>query len=148
LPLMLCLERGGLVGQVGATHHGVFDIAYLRCIPDFIIFSPRNEIELRNIMYTAQLGLKRPIAIRYPRGRGEIIYWQMPFEKIEIGKGVQLKEGSEIAVLSVGSIANTVIKSIDSLEDSDKISHFDMRFIKPLDETLLHTILTSYKTVI
>jgi len=148
LPVIFCLDRAGLVGQDGATHHGVFDIAYLRCIPDFIIFSPRNEIELRNIMYTAQFGLEQPIAIRYPRGRGEIIYWQMPFEKIEIGKGVQLKEGSEIAVLSVGSIANTVIKSIDSLEDSDKISHFDMRFIKPLDETLLHTILTSYKTVI
>src|SRR5690606_6806358 len=93
LPVIFCLDRAGLVGQDGATHHGVFDIAYLRCIPDFIIVSPRNEIELRNIMYTAQFGLEQPIAIRYPRGRGEIIYWQMPFEKIEIGKGVQLKEG-------------------------------------------------------
>ncbi len=148
LPVIFCLDRAGLVGQDGATHHGVFDIAYLRCIPDFIIFSPRNEIELRNIMYTAQLGLKRPIAIRYPRGRGEIIHWQMPFEKIEIGKGVQLKEGSEIAILSIGNIANTVTKSIHSLNDGDKIAHFDMRFIKPLDEKLLHKILTGYKTVV
>src|SRR5690606_27324093 len=100
------------------------------------------------IMYTAQLGLKRPIAIRYPRGRGEIIHWQMPFEKIEIGKGIQLKEGSEIAILSVGRIANTVNNSIESIKDPDKIAHFDMRFIKPLDETLLHTILTTFKTVI
>src|SRR5690606_24864497 len=95
-----------------------------------------------------QLGFKHPIAIRYPRGRGEIIHWQMPFEKIEIGKGLQLKEGSEIAILSVGSIANTVNNSIESIEDHDKIAHFDMRFIKPLDKTLLHTILTDYKTVI
>src|SRR5690606_9915020 len=128
LPVIFCLDRAGLVGQDGATHHGVFDVAYLRCIPNLIFFSPRNEIELRNIMYTAQLGLKHPIAIRYPRGRGEIIDWQMPFEKIEIGKGIQLKEGSEIAILSVGRIANTVNNSIESIKDPDKIAHFDMRF--------------------
>ena len=88
LPVILCLDRAGLVGEDGATHHGVFDLSYLRCIPNLIIFAPRNEIELRNIMYTAQLGLNQPLAIRYPRGRGRIIDWQQPFEKIEIGKKV------------------------------------------------------------
>ena len=147
LPVIFCLDRAGLVGEDGATHHGVFDLAYLNCIPNLIIFAPRNEIELRNILYTAQLGLKNPIAIRYPRGRGNIIDWKQPFEKIEIGKGVQLKKGSKTAVLSVGTIAKNVSEAIHLMKDSAGIAHFDMRFIKPLDEALLHHIFKSHKTI-
>ena len=148
LPVIFCLDRSGLVGEDGATHHGIFDISYLRCIPNLIIFAPRNEIELRNIMFTAQLGLKNPIAIRYPRGRGELINWKAPFSKIEIGKGVQLKKGSEIAVLSLGTIAKNVTKAINNLKDASKVSHYDMRFAKPLDENLLHEIFLTHKIII
>ena len=148
LPVVFCLDRAGLVGEDGATHHGVFDIAFLRCIPNLIIFAPRNEIELRNIMYTAQLGLDLPIAIRYPRGSGHIINWKQPFEKIEIGKGIRLKEGNKIAVLSIGTICNNVTKAIHLSDNKDVISHYDMRFIKPIDENLLHSVFKKYKTVI
>jgi len=144
LPVIFCLDRAGLVGQDGATHHGVFDIAYLRCIPNLIIVAPRNEIELRNIMYTAQQGLEHPIAIRYPRGRGKILNWKQDFETITIGTGVQLQEGQKIAVLSVGAIANNVQNAIENLE----IAHFDMRFIKPLDERLLKAIFKNYSTIV
>jgi 1-deoxy-D-xylulose-5-phosphate synthase len=148
LPVVFCLDRAGLVGEDGATHHGVFDLAYLRCIPNLIIFAPRNEIELRNILYTAQLGLKNPIAIRYPRGKGTIIDWLKPFKKIEIGKGIQLKKGTKTAILSIGAIAKNVSKAIDLSEKSDEIAHFDMRFVKPLDEKLLHTIFLDYRAII
>lgn len=144
LPVVFCLDRAGLVGEDGATHHGVFDLAYLRCIPNLIIFAPRNEIELRNIMYTAQLGLELPIAIRYPRGRGITIDWKQPFERISIGKGAQLKKGNNIAIISIGAIAKNVPEAIEDLN----ISHYDMRFLKPLDEVLLHTILAKYKHII
>lgn len=144
LPVIFCLDRAGLVGQDGATHHGVFDLAYLRCIPNLIIFAPRNEIELRNIMFTAQQGLKHPIAIRYPRGRGKILDWEQDFKAMSIGTGVQLQEGQKIAVLSVGAIANTVQNAIENLE----IAHFDMRFIKPLDERLLKDILKNFSTIV
>ena len=147
LPVIFCLDRAGLVGEDGATHHGVFDLTYLRSIPNLIVFAPRTEIELRNILYTAQLGLKNPIAIRYPRGTGTIINWQKPFEKIEIGKGVQLKTGHEIAILSVGTIAKNVSEAIHLLKDSTCTAHFDMRFIKPLDTALLHHIFKSHKTI-
>ena len=148
LPVIFCLDRSGLVGEDGATHHGVFDLAYLRCIPNLIIFAPRNEIELRNILYTAQLRLKNPIAIRYPRGKGKIIDWEKPFQKIEIGKGICLKEGGEIAVLSVGTIADTVSEAIISSVKRDELAHYDMRFIKPLDENLLHQIFKKHQTII
>ena len=148
LPVIFCLDRAGLVGEDGATHHGVFDLAYLRCIPNLIIFAPRNEIELRNILYTAQLRLKNPIAIRYPRGKGKIIDWEKPFQKIEIGKGICLKEGGEIAVLSVGTIADTVSEAIISSVKRDELAHYDMRFIKPLDENLLHQIFKKHQTII
>ncbi|WP_299015432.1 1-deoxy-D-xylulose-5-phosphate synthase [uncultured Polaribacter sp.] len=147
LPVIFCLDRAGLVGEDGATHHGVFDIAYLRCIPNLIIFAPRNEIELRNILYTAQLGLKKPIAIRYPRGYGSLIEWELPFEKIEIGKGIQLKKGEDIAVLSIGTMAKNVKEAIGLSTKQKDIAHFDLRFIKPLDERLLHTIFKNYKTI-
>ena len=148
LPVIFCLDRAGLVGEDGATHHGVFDLAYLRCIPNLIIFAPRNEIELRNILYTAQLRLKNPIAIRYPRGKGKIIDWEKPFQKIEIGKGICLKEGGGIAILSVGTFADAVSEAIISSVKRDELAHYDMRFIKPLDENLLHQIFKKHQTII
>lgn len=144
LPVIFCLDRAGLVGEDGATHHGVFDISYLRCIPNLIIFAPSNEMELRNIMYTAQLGLELPIAIRYPRGRGVTLDWKQPFSKIEIGKAVQLKQGKDLAVLSIGTMAKNVSEAILDLD----VSHYHMRFVKPLDEALLHTIFKTHKTIV
>jgi 1-deoxy-D-xylulose-5-phosphate synthase len=148
LPVIFCLDRAGLVGEDGATHHGVFDLSYLRCIPNLITFAPRNEIELRNIMYTAQLGLQQPMAIRYPRGTGVTVDWKQPFSKIEIGKGIQLKNGNKLAVLSMGTIAKNVSDAIEKSEHPDSIAHYDMRFVKPLDEELLHTILKTFDTII
>ncbi|EAQ42370.1 1-deoxy-D-xylulose-5-phosphate synthase [Polaribacter sp. MED152] len=148
LPVIFCLDRAGLVGEDGATHHGVFDIAYLRCIPNLIVFAPRNEIELRNILYTAQLGLENPIAIRYPRGYGKIKNWEVAYSKIEIGKGFCLKEGSEIAVLSVGTISENIIEAIANSNNKETIAHYDMRFVKPLDEKLLETIFHKFSKII
>jgi 1-deoxy-D-xylulose-5-phosphate synthase len=150
LPVIFCLDRAGLVGEDGATHHGVFDIAYLRCIPNLIIFSPRNEVELRHMLYTAQLCLNQPIAIRYPRGRGVTINWKQPYEKIKIGTGVELKKGNTIAILSIGHIGNTLEEVYPYFisDELTKIGHYDMRFVKPLDENLLHTIFQSYSTII
>jgi len=136
------------VGQDGATHHGVFDLAYLRCIPNLIVFAPRNEVELRNIMFTAQSGLRHPIAVRYPRGRGRITDWNVPFSKILIGKGIKLKAGRSAAVLTIGSMANNVAEAIENCDHPGNISHYDMRFVKPLDEDLLHSIFKSYKSII
>ncbi|MBJ6366724.1 1-deoxy-D-xylulose-5-phosphate synthase [Snuella sedimenti] len=148
LPVIFCLDRAGLVGTDGATHHGVYDLSYLRCIPNLIIFAPRNEIELRNIMYTAQLGLQNPIAIRYPRGRGVTTDWQQPFSKIDIGTGVQLKEGNEVAVLSIGNMSKNMSEAIKNSNAPNAIAHYDMRFIRPLDENLLHGILKTYNLII
>jgi 1-deoxy-D-xylulose-5-phosphate synthase len=148
LPVVFCLDRAGLVGEDGATHHGVYDLSFLRCIPNLIVFAPRHEVDLRNMMYTAQLGLELPIAIRYPRGRGVTIDWKQPFSKIEIGKGVQLKDGRSIAVLSMGTISKNVEQAIQNTKNPEEIAHYDMRFVKPLDEDMLHTILKKYHTVI
>lgn len=148
LPVIFCLDRAGLVGQDGPTHHGVFDMAFLRCIPNLIIFAPMNEMELRNIMYTAQLGLDGPIAIRYPRGRGVTIDWRNDVETIKIGTSRCLKKGSEIAVLTVGHIGNDIEKLIKKLEDPEKVGHYDMRFVKPLDKNALRTIFSQYKHII
>ena len=148
LPVIFCLDRAGIVGEDGATHHGIFDIAFLRCIPNLIIFAPRNEVELRNILYTAQLGLKHPIAIRYPRGRGTLKDWKKPFSKIKIGKGICLQEGSEIAILTVGTVSENTRKAINSIPNKEKIAHYDMRFIKPLDTYLLDTIFNKFNTII
>ena len=145
LPVVFCIDRAGLVGEDGATHHGVFDLAYMRAIPNMIVFAPRNEVELRNILYTSQMGLNQPIAIRYPRGRGVLIDWKKPFEIIEIGTGVCLQEGKDIAVLSMGTIENNITKA---LEEFPNIAHYDMRFSKPLDEKLLHTICTKFKQIV
>ncbi|WBX71330.1 1-deoxy-D-xylulose-5-phosphate synthase [Tenacibaculum retecalamus] len=148
LPIIFCLDRAGLVGEDGATHHGVFDLAYLNCIPNLIIFAPRNEIELRNILYTAQLGLENPIAIRYPRGYGKLEDWQLPFSKIKIGKGSCLKEGNKLAILSIGTIANNVSEAIYQLKNHTTVAHYDMRFVKPLDINLLDTVFNKFDAII
>jgi len=148
LPVIFCLDRAGLVGEDGATHHGVFDLAYLRCIPNMIVYSPLNEIALRNILFTAQLGLNHPIAIRYPRGRGQIVDWQKPYLKIEIGKANCLKEGTTVAILSNGTIGNNVTLALAKINHPENFAHYDFAFVKPLDENLLHTIFRSFKNII
>ena len=148
LKVIFCIDRAGLVGEDGATHQGVFDIAYLRCIPHIEIFAPRNEVELRNILYTAQLPEQdKALAIRYPRGYGQLTVWQLPFEKIE-KKGVQLREGTRYAVLSVGTIADEVAQEINQHPEAEAFAHYDMRWIKPLDEALLHHIMSRYEAII
>ena len=149
LPVIFCLDRAGLVGEDGATHHGVFDIAYLRCIPNMVIFAPLHEVDLRNILYTSQKGeIQNPLTIRYPRGRGYKKEWKLPFEEIPFGKGVCLKEGSKIAVLSLGTIGNNVIEAISNISEANKIAHYDMRFAKPLDEELLHHIFKNFRKIL
>jgi len=152
LPVIFCLDRAGLVGEDGATHHGVFDIAYLRSIPNMIIYAPLNEIELQNILYTAQLGLNHPIAIRYPRGRGVIPNWEVEnfghYKKINFGKAECLKDGTEVAVLSAGTIGNNVIEALKEYPNSETIAHYNFSFIKPLDINTLNTIFSNFKTII
>ncbi|VXB58681.1 1-deoxy-D-xylulose-5-phosphate synthase [Maribacter litoralis] len=148
LPVIFCLDRAGLVGEDGPTHHGVFDIAYLRCIPNLTIFSPLNEMALRNIMYTAQLGLDHPIAIRYPRGRGKTLNWQLPMKKITIGKGEILKKGTKIAIISTGPIGNMISDMLIDLDEPDEIAHYNFPFIKPLDSVLLKEILQNFEHII
>lgn len=141
LHVIFCLDRAGLVGEDGMTHHGAFDLAYLRPIPNLVIASPLNEIDLRNLMYTAYQTSERPFVIRYPRGKGELENWQNTMELLPVGKGRQLHEGSDIAVLSIGSIGNEVIKAVKTAEkEGISVAHYDMIFLKPLDETLLHNI--------
>ena len=147
LPVIFCLDRAGLVGEDGPTHHGVFDIAYLRCIPNMVIYAPKDVIDLRNILYTASLGLEHPIAIRYPRGRGTIVNWKQDFEKIILGKAHLLKTGTSVAVLSNGFIKNNVALALAQLSNSDRIAHYDFGFIKPLDEVLLHEIFAKFDTI-
>jgi len=146
--VIFCLDRAGLVGEDGATHHGVFDLAYLRCIPNMIIYAPLNEIALRNILYTAQLGLNNPIAIRYPRGRGLIMDWQKPYEKIEIGQARCLKKGTKVAVLSNGTIGNNVTLALAKIPHPETIAHYDFAFVKPMDENLLHSIFKEFENII
>ena len=141
LHVIFCLDRAGLVGEDGMTHHGAFDLAYLRPRPHLVIASPLNEIDLRNLMYTAYQTSDRPFVIRYPRGKGELENWQNTMELLPVGKGRQLHEGSDIAVLSIGSIGNEVIKAVKTAEkEGISVAHYDMIFLKPLDETLLHNI--------
>ena len=150
LPVVFCLDRAGLVGEDGPTHHGCYDIAFFRCIPNMIVAAPMNESELRNMMYTAQLPeLKLPIAIRYPRGEGVQVDWKKPFEKMEIGKGRKLKDGKEVAILSFGhpgNFAQTAIRNLRA-EGMDP-AHYDIRFVKPLDEALLHEVFTHYPKIV
>ncbi|APG60658.1 1-deoxy-D-xylulose-5-phosphate synthase [Christiangramia salexigens] len=148
LPVIFCLDRAGLVGEDGATHHGVFDIAYSRAIPNLIIAAPRNEMELRNLLFTVQQDLEHPMIIRYPRGRGVLKEWRIPFKKVKIGTGVCLKEGTDLAVLSIGNMAANVEEAIKSSPDNSKIAHYDMRFVKPLDEELLNEIFSKFSKII
>jgi 1-deoxy-D-xylulose-5-phosphate synthase len=150
LPVIMCLDRAGIVGSDGATHHGIFDLAYMRCIPHLTIAAPRNEIELRNLMFTAQQQGMGPFVIRYPRGKGTIIDWRQPMQTVEIGKGECLKEGSDLAVLTIGAMANNASKAIELTEKEKQISiaHYDLRFLKPLDETILHQIAGKFKHII
>jgi len=144
IPVIFCLDRAGLVGEDGATHHGNFDLAYLRCIPNMMIFAPINEIELRNILYTVQLGISNPIAIRYPRGRGVCMNRQKSFEKLEIGKASLLKKGNKIAVLSTGFIGNNVSEALVNTD----YAHFHFGFVKPLDDKVLHQIFSVFERII
>jgi 1-deoxy-D-xylulose-5-phosphate synthase len=150
LPVVFCLDRGGLVGEDGPTHHGAYDIAYFRCIPNMIISAPMNEQELRNLMYTAQLdSTKLPFVIRYPRGEGVMPEWKKPFEEIQIGKGRKLRDGKDIAILTIGHPGNFAAAAIRDLRhDGITPAHFDMRFAKPLDEELLHEALQGYSKII
>lgn len=150
LPVIFCLDRAGLVGHDGATHHGIFDLAFLRCIPNLIIFAPRNVVELRNILYTASRGLSHPIAIRYPRGRGRITKWEKPFNTIAIGKGDILRKGSKIALVTIGNMAYNVQDALSQLtrEELQAVSHYDLRFLKPLDTKMLHEVFLEHRAVI
>ena len=142
LNVVLCLDRAGIVGEDGPTHHGAFDLAYMRPIPNLTVASPYDEHELRNLMYTAQLPDKGPFVIRYPRGRGVLVDWKSSFEEIQIGKGRKLKDGKDMAVITIGPIGNTARKAITRAEAESKMSiaHYDLRFLKPLDEEMLHEI--------
>ena len=151
LPVVLCLDRAGLVGEDGPTHHGAFDIAALRPIPNLTIASPMNERELQQLMYTAQLPDKGTFVIRYPRGRGVMTDWECPFEEIEVGTGRVLREGSDVAVLTLGPIGNNAAQAIDSLKTEGctaSIAHYDMRFVKPLDTRLLTDIAHRFNRII
>jgi len=149
LPVVLCLDRGGLVGEDGATHHGAYDLAYFRAIPNMTIASPLNEQELRNMMYTAQLNDMGPFSIRYPRGRGVMPEWRTPFEKLEIGEGQIIKEGNDVAILSLGHIGNSAIKAATLLSNENiSVAVYDMRFLKPIDEKLLHEVFKKFKRII
>ena len=146
LPVVLCLDRAGLVGEDGPTHHGAFDLAYLRPIPNLTICSPMNEHELRRLMYTAQLPDKGPFVIRYPRGCGVLTDWRCPLEEIKVGTGRRLHDGDDLAVLSIGPIGNDVEQAIAG--SSRSVAHYDMRFLKPLDEDILHEVGRRFKHIV
>lgn len=151
LPVVLCLDRAGLVGEDGPTHHGAFDMAALRPVPNLTIASPMNEHELRRLMYTAQLPGKGAFVIRYPRGRGVLCDWRCPLTEIAVGTGRKLKDGSDAAVLTIGPIGNLALKAIAELEHDNpglSVAHYDMRFLKPLDENLLDEIATRYSRIV
>ena len=149
LHVIFCLDRGGLVGADGPTHHGVFDLAYMRCIPNMVVAAPMDEVDLRNMMYTASEKHNGPFSIRYPRGTGSISDWKKEFSEVAIGKGRKLKSGEDIALLSVGAIGTEAQKGITKVEKKGiSVAHYDMRFVKPLDETMLHEIFGRFKTVI
>ena len=154
LPVVLCFDRAGLVGEDGPTHHGAFDMAALRCVPNLTIASPMNEHELRRMMYTAQLDGKGPFVIRYPRGRGVLVDWRCPLEEIEVGTSRKLRDGDDVAVLTIGPIGNDVeniitdIYNTTSPTSTPSIAHYDMRFLKPLDENVLHEVGRKFKRII
>ena len=150
LPVIFCLDRAGLVGADGPTHHGAFDLAYFRCIPNMIVSAPMNEEQLRNLMYTAQLeSTKQPFSIRYPRGKGVMPEWKKPFQQIEIGTGRVITNGEEIAILTIGHPGNFAVNACKELKkEGFEPAHFDMRFVKPLDEELLHSVVAKFDKII
>jgi 1-deoxy-D-xylulose-5-phosphate synthase len=150
LPVVFCLDRSGLVGEDGPTHHGASDLPYMRCIPNMIISAPMNESELRNLMYTAQLdATTSPMVIRYPRGEGVMPEWKTPLQEIEIGTGRKLRDGSDIAILSLGHPGNFAAAAIRELKtDGIQVAHYDMRFAKPLDEKMLTEVFSKFNKVI
>jgi len=149
LQVVFCLDRAGLVGADGPTHHGAYDIAYMRCVPNLIVSAPMNEKELRNLMYTAQLKNHGPFVIRYPRGKAMSPNWKTPFEEIEIGKGREVKDGEEVAILSIGHVGNSVTTAINMLEEQGlSPAHYDLRFIKPLDNELLHRVFSRFSKIV
>jgi 1-deoxy-D-xylulose-5-phosphate synthase len=148
LPIIFCIDRAGIVGHDGPTHHGLFDISFLRCIPNIQIVAPRDSQELQNIVYTAQLGINLPLAIRYPRGYSEKKSLSFDFKKIPWGKGTLLKNGSHIAILSLGTISKNIEKALSHVNYPEAFAHFDLCFAKPLDEELLHKVFNKFKTVV
>jgi 1-deoxy-D-xylulose-5-phosphate synthase len=153
LPVIFCLDRAGFAGADGPTHHGAYDIAYMRCIPNMVVAAPMNEQELRNMMFTAQSADfqkgSRAITLRYPRGEGVMPQWRTPLETIEIGKGRKVQDGEDIAILTIGHIGNYAIKACEILEKENiSVAHYDLRFVKPLDETLLHEVFQKFDNVI
>lgn len=149
LNVVFCLDRAGLVGADGATHHGAYDIAYMRCIPNMIVSAPMNEEELRNLMYTAQQENQGPFSIRYPRGNGVMTDWKRPLKALEIGKGRKICDGEDVAILTIGNVGNFAVQACNEL-NSEGIhpAHYDMRFVKPLDEALLHDVFKRYQKII
>ncbi len=150
LAVNFCLDRAGFAGADGATHHGAYDIAYFRCLPNMIVSAPMNESELRNLMYTAQLPRKgKAFSIRYPRGQGVLPQWRTPFEEIKIGTGRKISDGEELAILTIGHIGNYAVEACEQLEKQGiSVAHYDMRFVKPIDEAMLHEVFTRFKKVI
>lgn len=149
LHVVFCLDRAGFAGADGPTHHGNYDIAFMRCLPNMVISAPMNEEELRNLMYTAQLPREGAFTIRYPRGQGVMPDWKKPFKEIEVGTGRTIKEGRDVAILTIGHIGNYAVEACETLESEGLgVAHYDMRFVKPLDEMLLHDIFKSFKHVI
>jgi len=149
LDVVFCLDRGGFVGDDGATHHGFFDLAYMRVVPNLIVSAPMDEEELRNLMFTAQLGGKGPFSIRYPRGKGVMTDWRKEFKELKIGEGRKIKDGKELVILSIGTTGNSVVKAQEYFEQqSMSIAHYDMRFVKPLDTNILKTVFENFKYII
>jgi len=149
LNVVFCLDRGGLVGTDGATHHGAYDMAYMRVIPNMTVSAPMDEIELRNLMYTAQLSNKGPFSIRYPRGTGIIADWQQPFVEVPVGKGRKIRDGNKLAILSIGTVGISVLKICEIFAiQGIEIAHYDMRFIKPIDKDLLHEVFKKFDIVV
>lgn len=149
LNVVFCLDRAGIAGADGPTHHGAYDLAYMRCIPNLVVSAPMNEEELRNLMFTAQQENMGPFVIRYPRGQGVMPDWRRPLKAIEVGKGRQVCEGEEVAILTIGHIGNEATKAIESLNNEGiSPAHYDLRFVKPLDAELLHTVFKNYKYIV
>jgi 1-deoxy-D-xylulose-5-phosphate synthase len=149
LNVVFCLDRGGLVGADGATHHGAYDLAYMRCIPNMVVSAPMNEEELRNLMFTAQLKDQGPFSIRYPRGNGVMTDWKTPLKEIRIGEGRKVSVGEDVAILTIGHPGNFAQEAIQELKESGiSVAHYDMRFVKPIDEVMLHEVFSKFKHVI